>query len=77
MLRYIRRKVVFCIILIALFLSLKKHIPDLGQTIGKWISGTADGQVSSVFSRVIDSFADSTSKAVEVFFDGIRDFKED
>lgn len=77
MIRFLRRKLLFCIFLIALFLTLKRFIPEIGSTIGRWISGTADERVSSVFSEMLESFTESTKDAVEVFADGLQDIQED
>lgn len=77
MLRFLRRKFFFCILLIALFLTFKKHIPEIGNKIGNWIAGTADKRVASTVSNMLDSFSSSTKEAVEVFCDGLRNFETD
>ncbi len=77
MFRFLRRKLMLCIFLIALFLTLKRYIPEIGSTIGRWISGTADGRVSSAFSNMLEAFSESSKEAVEVFADGLRSFKTD
>ena len=77
MFRYLRKKLMLCIFLVALFLALKRHIPEIGNTIGKWISGTADGRVSAAFSSMLEAFSEGSKEVVEVFADGLQNFKAD
>ena len=72
MIRFLKRKLLLCIFLVALFLSLKRYLPEIGSTVGKWISGAADERVTAAFSKMLDAFSEGSKEAVEVFADGLR-----
>lgn len=71
-LRFIRRKIMLIICIVALFASLKLFLPKIGQQIGNWISGTQDSRVMQAFSEMLGSFSDGIGEAVEVFCDGLQ-----
>ena len=75
MLRFFRRKIRFCIFIVAAFAILKLYLPDFGSRIGSWISGTQDSRVVQAFSEMLNAFSegDSVREAVEVFCDGLQE----
>lgn len=79
MLRFVRRKLVLCIVLIAGFCALKERLPQIGETISGWIFGTKDSRVASAFSEMYKSFSDGKGigEAVEVFYDGLQSENSD
>ncbi|MBE6984877.1 MAG: hypothetical protein E7434_04560 [Ruminococcaceae bacterium] len=79
MFRFLRRKLVQCIFLIAIFFALKKFVPEIGKAIGEWIGGTRDSGVAAAFSEMYDAFnnGEGAKKAMEVFCDGLFNAQTD
>lgn len=75
MLRFLRRKLLLCVLLIVGFAALKQLLPEIGNAVGGWISGTGDSRVAAAFSQMYDALSEGhgMGKAVEVFFDGLQD----
>lgn len=68
-LRWLRRKLVLLLILLALAITLKRAYPALGARVGRWISGMEDERVAQAVSSVVSSISegDKIKKVVEVF----------
>lgn len=74
--RPIRRCAIACSLLIALALTLKFALPEIGATVGDWIAGAADNRVSEAiasFSAAL-SEGESLKEAVEVFYESWQNF---
>jgi len=74
LLRFIRRKLVLCVLLITSFAFLKEKLPQAGRYIGQWISGEHASHVVEAFSGMFEAFSDGEGleAAVEVFKDGLQ-----
>ncbi len=79
MLRFFRKKLVTCIILILLFVTLKQKAPEFGNYIEKWITGSNDNRAVEVISDMYDALRGGAgiSKAVEVLCDQLQNPYED
>ena len=69
MIRWIGRKILFCIVLLSLFHYLNVRNPDWMQTLGEWIGGEVGNRVSVTVSGMLDRLEEGTplADAVEVF----------
>lgn len=79
MLRFIRRKLVLCVILLVGFCAIKEELPNVKKTISGWIFGKKDSRMASAFSEMYESFSDGKGigEAVEVFYDGLQSENSD
>lgn len=73
LIRFICRKAVVCIVLVALAISLKQALPSIGKTVGGWISGSRENRVSQAVSNVLETLqnGDGLKNAMEVFRESI------
>ena len=75
MFRWVKRKLGLILLLFALLIVLKQVYPAIGQTLGRWISGTESNRVAQAFSSMISSLSDGEgiSDSVEVFRETLQD----
>lgn len=69
MLRWIGKKLVFCLVLLSLFYYLNEKNPQWMQTLGRWIGGEVGNKVSVAVSNMIDRAGENNGfrEVVEVF----------
>lgn len=74
--RPVRRVTIMCSLLIALALTLKFALPELGETVGDWIAGAAENRVSAAIESFSASLSEGGSlrEAVEVFYESWQNF---
>lgn len=79
MIRFFRRKLVACVVLIMLFITLKQKVPAIGNRIGQWIAGCDESYAKEVFSEVYDAFVggEGVEKVMEVLGDKLQNPHED
>lgn len=67
-----QRRIIFCLLIVIFVLVMKQRHPDLGQTVGQWISGTKDTRIARAVSSMVDSLSagEDLKRAVEVFCEG-------
>lgn len=72
--RFLRRKIVQCIFLLAAAIIIKQAYPAIGAQVGGWISGMADSRIAQAVSSMLSSLSDGDSlkDAVEVFHENIQ-----
>lgn len=69
MIKWLLKKAVFCILLLALFCYLNDRNPDWMQDLGRWIGGEVGNRASTTVSGILEKAGESTglSQVVEVF----------
>ena len=69
MLRWIGKKILFCIVLLVLFSYLNVKNPHWMQNLGRWIGGEVGNKVSVAVSNMMDKIGENTGlrEVVEVF----------
>ena len=73
MLRWLRRKILFCCIVFAGIYYINQTHPEWFQALGKWIGGEVGNRVSLMVSNFFDNLQDSgIREAVEVFREGLQ-----
>lgn len=74
MLRWIRRKLTFCIVVVALFYYLNQAHPEWITAFGRWLGGEAGNSVRVAVAGMFDSFTEGSGlrDAVEVFREGLE-----
>lgn len=72
--RRIRRTVCFCIVVAALAILLKYEFPQVGSTVGKWISGLGNTEIAQAFSSMVSSLSDGNGflDSIEVFHENLQ-----
>ena len=72
MLRWIGRKICFCLVILSLFYYLNEKNPGWLQTLGRWVGGEVGNRVSVAVSNMLEEIKDgiASGEAVEVFREG-------
>lgn len=67
-----QRRIIVCLLIVIFVLVMKQKHPQLGETIGQWISGTKDSRVARAVSSMVESLSEGEDlkTAVEVFCEG-------
>ncbi len=67
-----QRRIIVCLLIVIFVLVMKQKHPQLGETVGQWISGTKDSRAARAVSSMVDSLKDGEDlkTAVEVFCEG-------
>lgn len=67
-----QRRIIICLLLVIFVLVMKQKHPQLGQTVGEWISGSKDTRIARAVSSMMDSLSEGEDlkTAVEVFREG-------
>ena len=72
--RRVRRTICFLIVAVALVVLLKYEYPQLGERIGKWISGLENTRIAQAFSSMLTNLSegDGFLDSIEVFHDSLQ-----
>lgn len=72
--RKIRRTVCTCIVIAALAVLLKYECPEIGNRVGRWISGLENTRIAQAVSSMLSSLSDGDSflDSIEVFHDNLQ-----
>ena len=75
----IRRGILFFILLILSLGFLKQNYPQIGAEVNRWITGEKSNPVTKAVSSLVDSLSEEGElrKAVEVFYENIKDHRTD
>ena len=67
-----QRRIIVCLLIVIFALVVKQKYPQIGQTVGEWISGSRDSRIARAVSSMVDSLSDGEDlkTAVEVFCEG-------
>ena len=67
-----QRRIIVCLLIVIFVLVMKQKHPQLGETVGQWISGTGDTRIAKAVSSMLESLSegDDLKTAVEVFCEG-------
>lgn len=67
-----QRRIIVCLLIVIFVLVMKQKHPQLGQTVGRWISGAKDSRAARAVSSMVESLSEGEDlkKAVEVFCEG-------
>lgn len=67
-----QRRIIVCLLIVIFVLVMKQKHPQLGETIGQWISGTKDSRAVRAVSSMVESLSEGEDlkTAVEVFCEG-------
>ena len=67
-----QRRIIVCLLIVIFVLVMKQKHPQLGETVGQWISGTKDSRVARAVSSMVESLSEGEDlkTAVEVFCEG-------